>query len=131
MQETKDMQVWSLGQEAALEKEMATHSIILAQQIPWTEEPDGSHYMKLQRFGHNWSNLELRAFFYHDRGKNPEGGFYEQIFLKVEPSVDQTLSYIPLYAGYKAVQRSYDQETSKRKREGQMKGKEKGKDPAF
>lgn len=63
--------------------------------------------------------------------KNPEGGFYEQIFLKVEPSVDQTFSYIPLYAGYKAVQRSYDQETSKRKGEGQMKGKEKGKDPAF
>jgi len=35
MQET---QVQSLGQEALLEKEMATHSSILAWKIPWTEE---------------------------------------------------------------------------------------------
>ena len=31
--------VRSLGQEDALEKEMATHSSILAWKIPWTEEP--------------------------------------------------------------------------------------------
>ena len=36
MQET---QVWSLGQEDPLEKEMATHPSILAWRIPWTEEP--------------------------------------------------------------------------------------------
>ena len=37
MQET---QAWSLGQEdLTLEKEMATHSNILAWEIPWTEEP--------------------------------------------------------------------------------------------
>ena len=36
MQET---QVQSLGQEDPLEKEMATHSSILAWKIPWTEEP--------------------------------------------------------------------------------------------
>ena len=36
MQETR---VQSLGQEDALEKEMATHSNILAWEIPWTEEP--------------------------------------------------------------------------------------------
>ena len=35
------IQVPSLGQEKALEKEMATHSSILAWRIPWTEEPDG------------------------------------------------------------------------------------------
>ena len=33
------MQVRSLGREDALEKEMATHSYILAWEIPWTEEP--------------------------------------------------------------------------------------------
>ena len=32
-------QVQSLGQEDSLEKRMATHSIILAWRIPWTEEP--------------------------------------------------------------------------------------------
>ena len=34
-------QVQSLGQEDPLEKEMATHSSILAWRIPWTEEPGG------------------------------------------------------------------------------------------
>jgi len=38
MQETR---VLSLGQEDPLEKEMATHSSILAWRIPWPEEPDG------------------------------------------------------------------------------------------
>ena len=38
MQETW---VWSLGQEDVLEKEMATHSRILAWEIPWAEEPGG------------------------------------------------------------------------------------------
>ena len=38
MQET---QVQSLGQEDTLEKGLATHSSILAQRIPWKEEPDG------------------------------------------------------------------------------------------
>ena len=33
------MWVWSLGREDPLEKEMATHSSILAGIIPWTEEP--------------------------------------------------------------------------------------------
>ena len=34
----QEMQVQSLGQEDPLEKEMATHSHILAWEIPWTEE---------------------------------------------------------------------------------------------
>ena len=38
MQETR---VQSLGQEDPLEKEMATHSSILAWEISWTEEPGG------------------------------------------------------------------------------------------
>ena len=39
MQEMQKMQVWSLGQEDPLKEELATHSIILAWKIPWTEEP--------------------------------------------------------------------------------------------
>ena len=38
MQETR---VQSLGREDPLEKEMATHSSVLAWRIPWTEEPGG------------------------------------------------------------------------------------------
>ena len=50
MQETR---VRSLGGEDPLEKEMATHSTILACRIPWTEEPGGLQSMDLQRVGHD------------------------------------------------------------------------------
>ena len=45
--------VRSLGWEDPLEKEMTTHSSILAWKIPWTEEPGGLQSMGLQRVGHN------------------------------------------------------------------------------
>ena len=48
MQETL---VQSLGGEDPLEKEMATHSRILAWRIPWTEEPGGLQSMGSQRVG--------------------------------------------------------------------------------
>ena len=41
-----------LGQEDPLEKEMATHSSILAGRIPWTEEPDGLQSLGSQRVRH-------------------------------------------------------------------------------
>ena len=50
MQETW---VQSLGQEDLLEKEMATHSSILAWKIPWTEEPGRIQSMGSQRVGHD------------------------------------------------------------------------------
>ena len=45
--------VRSLGREDPLEKEMATHSGILAWRIQWTEEPGGLQSMGSQRVGHN------------------------------------------------------------------------------
>ena len=53
MQETR---VWSLGQEDPLEKERATHSSILAWEIPGTEEPGGLQSTGLQRLRNNWAN---------------------------------------------------------------------------
>ena len=50
MQET---QVQTLAWEDPLEKEMATHSSILAWKIPRTEEPGGLQSMGLQRVGHD------------------------------------------------------------------------------
>ena len=50
MQET---QIRSLGREELLEKEMATHSSILAWKIPWTEEPGRLQSMGLQTVGHD------------------------------------------------------------------------------
>ena len=45
--------VRSLGQEDPLEKEMATHSSILTQRIPWTEEPGGPQSTGSQRVRHD------------------------------------------------------------------------------
>ena len=44
----QETQVWSLGWEGLLEKEMATHSSIIAWRIPWTEEPGRLQYRGLQ-----------------------------------------------------------------------------------
>ena len=49
----QEMQVRSLGQEDPLEKEMATHSSILAWRIPRTEEPGRLQSMRSQRVGHH------------------------------------------------------------------------------
>ena len=42
-----------LGQEDSLEKEMVTHSSILAWEIPWTEEPGRLQSLGLQRVRHD------------------------------------------------------------------------------
>ena len=49
----RETRVQSLGGEDLLEKEMATHSSILAQKIPWTEEPGRLQSMGSQRVGHD------------------------------------------------------------------------------
>ena len=60
MQETW---VPSLGQEDPLEKEMATHSSILAWRIPWTEEPGRLQSRGSQRVRHNWATSLSFSFF--------------------------------------------------------------------
>ena len=59
MQET---QVWSLGREDPLKKEMTTHSNILAWRSPWTEEPGWLQSMGSQRVRHDW---ETNTFFHY------------------------------------------------------------------
>ena len=51
VQETR---VRSLGQEDPLEKEMATHTSILAWKISWTEKPGGLQSVGSQRVEHDW-----------------------------------------------------------------------------
>ena len=48
-----ETQIQSLGQEDLLEKEMATHSSILAWRIPWMEKPGRLQSTGLQRVGHD------------------------------------------------------------------------------
>ena len=49
----QEMQVWSLGQEDSLVKEMATCSSIPAWEFPWTEEPGRLQSMESQIVGHD------------------------------------------------------------------------------
>ena len=53
VQQMQETWVQSLGQEDPLEKEMATHSIILAWEVSWAEEPGVLQSMGLQKVGHD------------------------------------------------------------------------------
>ena len=57
MQETPETQALSLGWEDPLEEGTATHSIILAWRMSWTEEPGQLQSVALHRVGHNISDL--------------------------------------------------------------------------
>ena len=59
MQET---QVLSLGQEDPLEEEMATHSSIIAWEIPWTEEPGRLQSMGSRRVGYDLVTKQQQAW---------------------------------------------------------------------
>ena len=63
----------------ALEKEMATHSHVLAWRIPGTGEPGGPLFMGLHRVGHKWSDLAAAA----DIG--------EEMFIELEDMVSETI----------------------------------------
>ena len=63
MQEMQETQVQSLSQDDPLEKKMATHSTILAWEIPHTDEPGQLQSMGLRKVGHDWAtkNTCVRA----------------------------------------------------------------------
>ena len=56
-----ETQVRFLGGEDPFEEEMATHSSILAWEIPWTEKPGGLQSMGLPGAGHDWVTKQQRA----------------------------------------------------------------------
>ena len=63
MSAVQEMKVQFLIQEDRLEKEMATHSIILAWEIPWTEEP-----------GSPWGSKGVRHTLAIEQQQSPVGG---------------------------------------------------------
>ena len=76
MQEAQEMWVWSLGWEDPLEKEMATHSSILARRILWTAEPGGLQSMGSQRVGYDWAHT------HYPRHKIRWEAFKDSVLLK-------------------------------------------------
>ena len=70
VQEMQEMQVWSLGWEDSLEKEMATHPSILVWEIPSTEEPGGLQSMgskKSQTQLSNWTCASIQIYTHTSR----------------------------------------------------------------
>ena len=63
----RETRVRSLGWEDPLEKEMATHSSILAWRISWTEEPGGLQSTGSQRVGQDWATSLSLYFHMHLR----------------------------------------------------------------
>ena len=63
---TQETWVQSLGWEDPLEKEMATHSSILAWRIPWTEDP--GRLQSIPSLRHNWSDLAYTHTHTHVQG---------------------------------------------------------------
>ena len=61
----QEMWVWPLGQEAPLEKGMATHSSILAWWSQRTEEPGGLQSMESQRVRYDWSGWARTQYAQH------------------------------------------------------------------
>ena len=66
---TLETQVWSLGWEDPLEKEMTIHSSIFAWEIPRTEEPGGLQSMGSQRVAHTHTHTQ-DILFSEDTGAN-------------------------------------------------------------
>jgi len=74
-----------LGSGRSPEEGMATHSIILARRISWTEEPSGLQSMGLQRirYDERWSMLVLKDLFYRTRKSPPLcSNLYRYIWIK-------------------------------------------------
>ena len=64
MQETQEMQIWSLGGEDPLQKEMATHCSILVWKIPWTEETGGLVCEVAESDPTEWLSTQTQYFIY-------------------------------------------------------------------
>ena len=58
----QETQILSLGWKEPLKKEMATHSNILAWEIPWTEEPSGLQSMGPQRVRQDWAAKQKQQY---------------------------------------------------------------------
>ena len=83
----------------ALEKEMTTHSGVLAWRIPGTGDPGGLLSMESHRVGHNWSDLAAAAprfsssLFFNWK----EGRMWTRIFLKFMPAQISTCLWLIIF----------------------------------
>ena len=87
-----ETRVRSLGPEAPLEKEMATHSSTLAWKIPWTEESDRLQPMGSQKVGHDWAtSLSFFLFLSFCLSINWKGASLVAHLVKNPPAMQESL----------------------------------------
>ena len=78
------------------EKEMATHSSVLAWRIPGTGEPGGLPSLGLHRVGHNWSDLAAGA----EAGLYPLSTLLSSQQTKVSPDIDKHSWLVKFFPGW-------------------------------
>ena len=87
----------------ALEKEMATHSSVLAWRIPGTGEPGGLPSLGSHRVRHDWSNLAAAAVWFHFLSSLQTDKFHPRFLLSLVvlriPKLSRFRSIIPLSPG--------------------------------
>ena len=69
----QETQVWSLGREDPLEKEMVTHSSILVWEIPWSEEPGGAAVCEVAKRWHDLATKQQQLYLLHVVNRELEG----------------------------------------------------------
>ena len=80
----QEMQVWSPGWEDLLEKKIATHSSILAWEIPWRKEPGRLLSMGSQRVGQDWATNIFTLLLYCCTKAKGKGGTERYTHLSAE-----------------------------------------------
>ena len=101
----QEMLVPSLGWEDPLEKEMATHSSILAWEIPWTEDPDGlsvvtNHHHHHHHFANDWCQIWGKSsppLVITEMNQEGEGICIHLIYLSVSLSCSLLKLYLPFW----------------------------------
>ena len=78
----QESQVWSFGQEDPLEKGMATHSSILAQRIPWIEEP---WWVTVHGVAKSWTQLRDQNTYMAKIHMEPQNNLNSQNNCKTKP----------------------------------------------
>ena len=95
----QEMQVWSLGQEDSWEEEMAIHSIILALEIPRTEEPGGLYSpWDHKRVRHGLVTRKQQYASMESKGFGPSWGGLAWIGDKVCNKSMELLGFEPVYS---------------------------------
>ena len=100
-----------LGRENPLEKEMATHSSILAWEIPWIKEPDRLHSTGSERVGHNLETKQQLArlqdsFCYHH--------FFTHLFVSEHTGTYNSMQSYPMYRFMYLCKHHHNQDTEHR-----------------